>query len=265
MMVQTQLSINLSNKKAFVCGASMGIGRAIAMTLAQAGAELTLLARDEKKLNSVLCELPGSGHQILVADLDHLDETEKNISRHIQKNGSHEILILNTGGPKSGPLTEAKENEFSSALSRHLLANVMLTRNFLPGMKEKKYGRIINILSTSVKIPIPNLGVSNTVRAAIANWSKTLAGEVAPFGITVNNILPGFTNTERLDELMEETAVRQKTSFENITEQWKKTIPMGRFANSLEIANGVAFLCSPLASYITGINLPIDGGRTGCL
>lgn len=171
----------------------------------------------------------------------------------------------NTGGPKSGLISEANETEFLEAFSNHLLVNSLLSQMVIPAMKENNFGRIINIISTSVKVPLPNLGVSNTIRAAVASWAKTLANEVAQYGITVNNVLPGYTDTERLSVLMDNAAKKSGKSIEEIKKEWINSVPAKRFANPSEVANAVAFLASEQASYINGINLPVDGGRTGCL
>jgi 3-oxoacyl-[acyl-carrier protein] reductase len=261
------MNLSLTNKNALVCGSTQGIGKAIAIELALLGANVTLVARDESKLKTVSAELnssKGQKHNYLVADFTKPDELKKKVEEHTNKNSIH-ILINNTGGPAGGPILDAKTEEFTQAFSNHLVCNHILVQAVVGGMKKEKYGRIINIISTSVKQPIKGLGVSNTIRAAVANWSKTLAGELAPFGITVNNILPGTTNTARLTTLMEARAKKSGTSFEKEREEWMKEIPLGRFADASEIASAAAFLASPAASYINGINLPVDGGRTGCL
>src|ERR1035437_7079876 len=210
------MNLDLKNKNAIVCGSTQGIGKAIAVELALLGANITLVARDESKLKNVSTELDspkGQKHNYLVADFTKPNELKKKIEEYTSKNSVH-ILINNTGGPAGGPIIDAKTEEFTQAFSNHLLCNHILVQAVVGGMKKEKYGRIINIISTSVKQPIKGLGVSNTIRAAVANWSKTLAGELAPFGITVNNILPGTTNTARLTTLMEARAKKSGTSFE---------------------------------------------------
>ena len=261
------MNLDLKNKNALVCGSTQGIGKAIALELALLGANVTLLARDESKLKSVTAELDsskGQKHNYLVADFVKPEELKKKVEEHAGKNSVH-ILINNTGGPAGGPILEAKTEEFTQAFSNHLLCNHILVQAVVPGMKKEKYGRIINIISTSVKQPIKGLGVSNTIRAAVANWSKTLAGELGPFGITVNNILPGATNTERLNTLIEARAKKAGVTPKEESNEWLKEIPLGRFADASEIAAAAAFLASPAASYINGINVPVDGGRTGSL
>ena len=187
------------------------------------------------------------------------------VSEFIQKGNAVHILINNTGGPAPGPAHLAKAEEFLLAFQAHLINNHQLMQLCLPGMKQAGYGRIINIISTSVKIPLPNLGVSNTIRGAVGNWAKTLANELAAFGITVNNVLPGATATERLTGIIKNKANKFNISEEDAREEMKAEIPAKRFAQPEEIAYAAAFLASPAAAYINGINVPVDGGRTGNL
>ena len=261
------MNISLENKHALVCGSTQGIGKAAAIELASLGATVTLVARNETELQSVAKELPqkfSQKHDYIAADFTKPEELKMKIEKYTSAKAVH-ILINNTGGPKGGPITEAKTEEFIAAFNQHLVCNHILVQAVLEGMKKEKYGRIINIISTSVKQPLKGLGVSNTIRAAVANWSKTLAGEVARYGITVNNVLPGSTDTQRLHSIFEATAKRESKTIEEVKKDWQKEIPMGRFASASEIANAIAFLASPAATYITGINLPVDGGRTGSL
>jgi 3-oxoacyl-[acyl-carrier protein] reductase len=259
------LNGTLQGKTALVCGASKGIGLAVAEALAHMGAKVVALARDEKALKAAIGKLPGKGHGVWVQDLSDLVSLRANIQEHLSHFGEFHILVNNAGGPKSGPLINASQEDLVIGFQTHVLASHILTQALVPGMRHQGFGRIINILSTSVKIPILNLGVSNTVRAAMANWAKTLSLELAPYGITVNNILPGFTKTDRLIVLQRATAERQNCDPEEIEKLWLNSIPCGRFAEPGETAQAVAFLASPLASYINGINLPVDGGRTGSL
>ena len=260
------MNLNLSGKKAMVCGSTQGIGKASALELASLGASVILVARNEEELKKVKSELPGPGnHDFLVADFSKPEALKTKINEYIQTKGSVDILVNNTGGPASGPITEAKTEEFIQTFSNRLVCNHILVQAVLEGMKKNGYGRIINIISTSVKQPLKNLGVSNTIRAAVANWSKTLAGEVAKYGITVNNVLPGATLTVRLQSIIETKASKTGMSKEDVEKEMLQEIPMQRFANPSEIANAVGFLASPAAAYITGINVPVDGGRTSSL
>lgn len=262
------LDLNLKYKNAIVCGSTQGIGKAVAIELAWLGANVILMARNEKSLNAALPLLDnskGQKHQFICADFTKPDEVKVKIAAFVQKNPAVHILVNNTGGPSGGPITEATTQAFEQTFAQHLLNNHTLVQAVLPGMKEEKFGRIVNIISTSVKQPIKGLGVSNTIRAAVANWSKTLAGEVAPFGITVNNVLPGATKTDRLISLLEAKSKTTGKTVEELSNEMIAEIPMKRFAGAEEIAYTVAFLCSASAGYITGINVPVDGGRTGSL
>lgn len=256
---------SLKGKRAVVCGASKGIGRASAFELARRGASVTLVARSEQELEKTASELPtpeGKSHHWFSADFAVPDELKKKIEADIAEYGPVEILVNNTGGPPPGPVSEAIPEDFLDAFTKHLICNHVMMQSVLPGMKKQGFGRIVNIISTSVKQPIPGLGVSNTIRGAVGNWSKTLSGEVAQFGITVNNVLPGATLTGRLKSLHAKKAEKTGRSVEDLQEEMKGEIPAGRFASPEEIAAAVGFLASPAASYVNGVNLPVDGGRT---
>lgn len=262
------MNLDLSGKHALVCGSSQGIGKASAVELASLGADVTLLARNESALARVRDELPanpGQAHSILVADFSNADSVQRTIAAWVAEADGADILINNTGGPPGGPALDADANEYIRAFSMHLVCNQILVRALAPGMKQRGWGRIVNIISTSVKAPIAGLGVSNTVRGAVASWAKTIATELAPFNITVNNILPGFTSTGRLESLIGAKAEKAGVSPEDMAGAMRGGVPMGRFAEPGEIAAAAAFLCSPAASYITGISLAVDGGRTNCL
>lgn len=261
------MNIDLTNKNALVCGSTAGIGKAIAKQLSKLGATVTLVARNEEKLKETLIELhheQGQKHNYFVADFSNTDEVKEKVQIAAKQKIWH-ILINNTGGPKGGPIFEADTEEFTKAFSQHLVNNQNLVQAVVPGMKEADYGRIINIISTSVKQPIDGLGVSNTIRGAVANWSKTLANELGQYGITVNNVLPGFTATDRLDDIIKNAAKRMNKTEMEATDFMKSIVPARRFAQPGEVANAVAFLASEAASYINGINLPVDGGRTKSL
>jgi len=262
------MNLNLVGKRALVCGSSQGIGKACAIELASLGASVTLFSRNEARLLSVKSELDtsqGQEHNVLVADFTDPNSVQAAISKDVESGHQYEILINNTGGPAPGLAIDADPSAFLAAFNLHLINNQNLVQALLPAMKASHYGRIINVISTSVKQPIPGLGVSNTIRGAVASWSKTLANELGQFGITVNNILPGATATARLDAIIEGKAKKQNISLEEATANEKATIPMARFAEPSEFAAAAGFLASPSAGYITGINLPVDGGRTSCL
>lgn len=262
------MNLELTGKRALVCGASQGIGRAVAVELANLGAEVTVFGRNAAGLEQVrsgLATKQQQRHQCLVADFSRPEEVKQAIDKHLAASGPINILINNTGGPAPGPAHTADINAFMAAFQQHLVCNQILVQGLLPGMKSSGYGRIINIISTSVKQPIANLGVSNTIRGAVASWAKTLAGELGKFGITVNNVLPGSTDTTRLAAIIDNKAAKNNKSREEVVAEEKAVIPLGRFAEPEELATAVAFLASPSAGYITGINLPVDGGRTSCL
>lgn len=258
----------LSGKRALVCGATAGIGRAAAEALAAMGASVTLAARDLGKLESTRAALPttsGQTHAIMQADFTRPAEVRRGAERILADHGPHHILINNTGGPPGGPLLNATPEQFAFAIDTQLLSAHHLVQALAPGMKAARFGRIVNVISTSVKQPIPGLGVSNTARGAVANWAKTLAGELGPAGITVNNVLPGFTRTDRLAALVKANAAKRGLTEAAIEAEMLASIPAGRFADPAETAAAIAFLASPLAGYINGINLPVDGGRLACL
>jgi len=259
------MEITLNNKNAIVCGSTQGIGEATAIELAVLGANITLIARNENKLKSVLSSLDtslGQTHSYLCVDFSNTGELKGKL-KNIE--GNYHILINNTGGPAGGLITDASPEAFDNAFKMHLISNQILAQKVISGMKEEGFGRIVNIISTSVKAPIPGLGVSNTIRAAVANWAKTLSLELGSYGITVNNVLPGFTNTNRLKLLITKKAETLGVSEEEVVNTMKTSIPANRFGKARETANAVAFLCSPAAAYINGINLPVDGGRTASL
>lgn len=260
--------IDLNGYTALVCGSSQGIGRAIAMEMAASGAGIILLARNEDRLKATLAELPvpsGQKHSYLVADFSDPGQLQLVINDLTEKGTPVHILVNNTGGPPPGPVSTAGTDDFKAAFNAHLLCNHILTRALIPGMTAAGYGRIINIISTSVKIPLKGLGVSNTIRGAVANWSKTLANELASSGITVNNILPGATKTERLTGIIRNKSEKTGKSVEECEMEMLSEIPAGRFGSPEELAYAATFLASRQAAYITGTNVVVDGGRTGNL
>jgi 3-oxoacyl-[acyl-carrier protein] reductase len=262
------MNLSLKNKNAVVCGSTSGIGKAIAFELANLGASLTLIARDEKRLLKTLNNLSddeSQKHNFIAVDFSDPELLKSKIQEHIFQYPAVHILINNTGGPEAGEITEANISEFKEAFSKHLICNHILVQALLEGMKREKYGRIINIISTSVKQPIKDLGVSNTIRGAVASWAKTLANEVGKFGITVNNVLPGATKTERIYELIKAKALMSGKTEREVSDVIMGEIPAGRFAEPEELAYAAAFLASPSAAYINGISLAVDGGRIACL
>jgi 3-oxoacyl-[acyl-carrier protein] reductase len=262
------MNLDLAGKVAVVAGSTQGIGKEAAIELSKMGATIVLLARNEDALKKVQAQLDTElrqHHSYLVADFSKPEELESRLTEFVSAGNRVNILVNNSGGPKGGKAVEAETADYLAAFNQHLICNQILVRNLVEGMKSSKYGRIINVVSTSVKVPLKDLGVSNTVRGAVANWSKTLANELGPFGITVNNVLPGATNTSRLKEIVERKAQQTGKTVQEINAEMAAAVPLGRIADPKEIASAIAFLASPAASYINGINLPVDGGRTPAL
>lgn len=261
------MDLNLKGRRALVCGSTQGIGLASARELAALGATVTLFARNEEKMKEIAGQLGGAshGHDYLVADFANPSSVEVAVTAHLNRGARYDILVNNSGGPPGGPLLNADYGEVTKAMEVHLHCNHILVQKLAPGMREKKFGRIINVVSTSVKIPIMGLGVSNTVRGAVASWAKTLSLELASSGITVNNVLPGFTETERLFSLIRARAKQAGASEDHVAAEMKKEAPAGRFGTPEEIASLVAFLATPAAAYINGTSIPVDGGRTGSI
>ncbi len=261
------MNLDLSGKTAIVCGSTQGIGKSTALELARMGANIILVARNESKLNTVKGELSadnGQVHDYLVADFSQPDELKDKVNTFLTDK-SVEILVNNTGGPAGGPVNAAGTDEFISAFNMHLICNHIMVQAVKEKMISAGYGRVVNVISTSVKQPLPNLGVSNTIRGAVANWSKTLANELGEFNITVNNVLPGATDTVRLKSIIENKAAKTGSDFETVQKGMADASPMKRIAKPEEVANAICFLASPAASYINGINIPVDGGRTKSL
>lgn len=259
---------DLRGKHALVCGGSEGIGRAAAEALAAMGADVTVLARRPGRLAEVVAALPrvhdAQQHRHVAADASDSAGLAASVAALCAKYPVH-VLVNNTAGPPGGPAHAAAPDDYLAVFRQHLVAGQVLVQAVLPGMKAAGWGRIVNVISTSVKEPIANLGVSNTIRGAVAAWSKTLSSELGPFGITVNNVLPGYTRTQRLEQILAERAAATGKPAEDIARGMLATVPAGRFAEAGEIAAAIAFLASPAAGYVNGINLPVDGGRTRSL
>ena len=261
------MNLSLEGKRAVVCGSTQGIGFATATELAVLGASITLVARSKAKLELAMATLDvskGQLHNYITVDFTQPEDLRTKLSAYAKEFNAH-ILINNTGGPAGGPANTAHTDAYLQAFTQHLICNQILVQNLMEGMKKEGYGRIINIISTSVKQPLNGLGVSNTIRGAVASWAKTLANELGAFNITVNNVLPGATNTVRLKSIIENKAAKTGQTEEAVLEAMKNQVPMKRIAEAQEVANAIAFLASPAASYINGINVPVDGGRTACL
>lgn len=257
------MKISLNDRHALVCGASQGIGAAMATELAQAGVRLTLVARNQEKMKQLVGTLEGSGHSFLIADF--LSDHDVNMVSDYCIRQKVDILVNNTGGPPPGEIAKAVISDFECAMKMHLHTSHTLSQACLQHMKKQRFGRIINIISTSVKIPIVGLGVSNTTRAAMAGWSKTLSVELAPFGITVNNILPGFIDTDRLGQLINKLSEDGDLTREEVVENMLRSVPAGKFGLPEQIGHLGVFLSSEYASYITGESIRVDGGKTGSI
>ena len=259
------MNIDLTGKNAIVCGATKGIGNATAKLLASLGANVTMISRNESLLSRIIRDLDtekGQHHDYIAADFSKPEELREKLQQKVNEPKVYHILVNNTGGPPAGLAIDAELHEYTAAFTNHLLCNQVLVQAVVDGMRASGYGRIINVISTSVKAPLKGLGVSNTIRAAVGNWSKTLSVELAPYGITINNVLPGATATDRLKQIIEGKASKQNHTIDEVSKEMTDEIPMGRFAAPEEIAYAIAFLASPYAAYITGINVPVDGGRT---
>lgn len=257
------MNIDLKGKTALVCGSTQGIGWASAQQLAAQGARCILFSRSADKLAARVEEL-GAGHSFIHADFSKPEAVRAAVEDLIKKETVH-ILINNTGGPPGGKISEASTEAFLLAYNQHLICNHIITTTVLEGMKKDQYGRVINVISTSVKIPLNGLGVSNTTRGAVASWSKTMANELAEYGITVNNVLPGATETGRLKSIIQNKSSKLRKEYTEVEQSMLSVIPMKRFGQPEEIANMIAFLASPAAAYVTGQSICVDGGRTGTI
>ena len=262
------MNLNLTGKTALVCGGSQGLGLATAKELALLGAAVIIASRTEDKLIKAVEELhktTGQHHHYIVMDLTVPEKAKANVQAWMKKNGIIHILINNSGGPAAGPIIETPAAGLEKAFLAHVVSSHLLAQLVIPGMQKERYGRIVNIVSTSVKQPINGLGISNTVRAALANWAKTMANEIGYGGITVNNVLPGYTKTDRLNYLFTKQAEKQGIDLKSVEKNIIDTIPAKRLGEPEEFGAVAAFLCTPAAAYINGVNITVDGGRTGSL
>lgn len=260
--------MELSGKHAIVCGSSQGIGLSTAKLMAERGAKITLVGRNEIKMIAAmrsLKQIDGIEHDFFIADFSQPNQLKEAIANYLSKGNQPTILVNNTGGPKGGLIIDADISEFTATFNQHLVCNHIMVQALFPVMKTQGEGSIINVISTSVKQPLNGLGVSNTIRGAVANWSKTMANELGQYNIRVNNVLPGATGTGRLQEIAEAKSEKSAQNVAEIFEEMAKQSPMLRIAKPEEIAEAIAFLASPRASYINGINIPVDGGRTKSL
>lgn len=246
----------LEGRTALVCGSSKGIGRSCALMLARAGAKVIACARTIEDLSSLIEEMHGEGHKAIELDLEDLDEVEKVVSGL----GIVHILVNNSGGPPGGPLLENELDDFEGPFRRHLHASHVITKALVPKMESEGTGRIVNIISTSVREPIDNIGLSNTLRGAMASWSKSMSRELPPC-ITINNILPGFTDTDRLGSLADSISQRTGRSVDDVQDGWMSSVPIQRLIDPMETAAAVTWLCLPSSSGVRGVSLAVDGGR----
>jgi 3-oxoacyl-[acyl-carrier protein] reductase len=264
------MNLDLHGKAALVCGGSSGIGLACAAELAGLGASVTLAARDASRLATAVASIPatrpGQTHATLVLDTSDAAKALEAVKADLaSRGGGYHVLVNNSGGPPGGAMADATAAQLRTAFESLLVSAHVITQALVPGMKAAGYGRIINISSTSAKQPIAGLGLSNAVRAAVSNWGKSLSQELGRHGITVNSVLPGYTETDRLAELFKANSVKTGQSVDAIMAEAVASIPAGRLGAAAEIAAAVAFLASPAAAYVNGVQLPVDGGRLGCL
>ena len=267
LMTHSFFPLTLAGKTALISGSTQGIGLASAQALAALGATCTLLARNETSLQAAVSTLPsahGQQHSYLVVDFSRPEELRAAVAVYFRDHTAH-ILVNNTGGPPAGPIVDASTDDFLSAFNQHLVCNHILTTLAVTGMKAAGWGRVVNVISTSVKIPLKGLGVSNTTRGAVASWAKTMSVELGPFGITVNNVLPGATATGRLEAIISNKVSKTGVSKDDVAEEMLQEIPAGRFGAPEEIAAMIAFLASDAAGYVNGVSIPVDGGRTGSI
>ena len=258
------MNLGLEGRTALVCGASDGLGLAIARGLAAEGTNLVICARTAAKLEAAAAELAKGGIEVLAVptDLTDVGQIDALATAALERFGVVDILVNNAGGPPPGRFDDLDESAWRAAVDLTLMSAVELTRRLLPPMREQKWGRVINVTSTSVKQPVDGLMLSNSIRSAVVGWAKTLANEIGPDQVLVNNVCPGYTTTDRLQELAANVAGRQNISPDDVYKGWAAQIPLRRLATPDEFAKLVVFLASEAASYITGTTIAIDGGRS---
>jgi 3-oxoacyl-[acyl-carrier protein] reductase len=257
------MDLGLKDKVALVAAGSRGLGRAVAEELAAEGASLVLCAREAQTLSETAAAIAEThnAHVLAVpADVTVPDDIKRVVDSGLERFGRIDILVTNAGGPPAGRFDQLTREQWERAIRLTLLSAVELARHVLPGMRERRWGRILNITSIAVKQPVENLLLSNSLRAGLTGFARTLANEVAAEGVTVNNILPGYTRTERLEELAQMMAEKQGISAAQFRGKWEKEIPMRRLGEPREFAALAAFLVSERASYITGTSIQVDGG-----
>jgi 3-oxoacyl-[acyl-carrier protein] reductase len=256
------MDLGLDGKVALVAAASRGLGLAVAEELAREGMKLVICARGEAALRAAAESLRAHGAHVtdVVADLSRADDVARVVERAIGEHGRVDVLVTNAGGPPAGPFEAHSAEAWHAAVRENLDSVVELVRGVLPGMKERRWGRIINVTSIAVKQPVDNLILSNSIRAAVTGFARTLANEVAPYGITVNNVMPGYTATQRVEDLAQSNASQRGTTVDAEFARWESQIPTGRLGEPKEFAAMVAFLASTRASYTTGASIPVDGG-----
>ncbi len=259
-----RMDLKLSKRRILVAGSSSGIGRACAELFVSEGAEVCLVARGEERLAAVAGELSQRADRpvhYVAGDLSTAEGTARVYARTVEAMRGVDVLVNNAGGPKAGPFASLSDDDWEAAFNLSLMSTVRLTRLALDGMKASRWGRIVNITSTSVKQPIEGLMLSNSIRMAVVGFAKTLADEIGEYGITINTIGPGYTATERLDQLAAVRADRTGITVDEVVEKWKQDVPLGRIGEPEGIAAAVVFLCSEPAGYINGVMLAVDGGR----
>ncbi len=258
------MKIDLAGRTAVVCGASQGLGLASAIGLARAGANLVICARSEDKIATAAAALEAEGVEVLgvPTDLTSVEQIDALAGTALERFGTIDILVNNAGGPPPGTFDDLSEADWRAAVDLTLMSAVELTRRLLPAMRAQRWGRIVNITSTSVKQPVDGLILSNSIRMAVVGWAKTLANEVGRDQVVINNVCPGYTTTDRLGQLAANIAARDGIAEDQVFENWASMVPLRRLATPEEFANVVVFLSSEQAAYVHGTTIAVDGGRS---